>query len=136
MRNIDFKRGRNGEGQVVIDLSDPGAGIDLKQQGKTIIVELLQTELPIALERRFDVTDFGTPVDFMEVTSQGDSARMVIQAKGRWEQSAYQTDNRFIVEVKPMVEQPPISWQSRRPATPARSCRSTSRTWKCERCCR
>ena len=105
VRNIDFKRGRNGEGQVIIDLSDVGTGIDLKQQGRTITVDLLQTELPIALERRFDVTDFGTPVEFMEATSQGRGARLVITARGRWEQSAYQTDNRLIVEVKPMVEQ-------------------------------
>ena len=94
VRNIEFKRGRNGEGQVVIDLSDVGTGIDLKQQGKTVIVELLQTDLPVALERRFDVTDFGTPVEFMEATAQGNSSRIVIQARGRWEQSAYQTDNR------------------------------------------
>jgi len=106
VRKIDFKRGRNGEGQVIIDLSDPGTGIDLKQTGKSIVVELLQTQLPIALERRFDVTDFGTPVDNMEVTSQGDRARVVINARGRWEQSAYQADTRFIVEVKPVVERP------------------------------
>jgi type IV pilus assembly protein PilQ len=105
VRNIDFKRGRNGEGQVIIDLSDVGTGIDLKQQGKTVIVELLQTELPLALERRFDVNDFGTPVDFMEATAQGNNSRIVIQARGRWEQSAYQTDNRLIVEVKPLTEQ-------------------------------
>ena len=107
VRNIEFKRGRNGEGQVVIDLSDVGTGIDLKQQGKTVIVELLQTDLPVALERRFDVTDFGTPVEFMEATAQGNSSRIVIQARGRWEQSAYQTDNRLIVEVKPISEQQP-----------------------------
>jgi type IV pilus assembly protein PilQ len=107
VRNIEFKRGRNGEGQVVIDLSDVGTGIDLKQQGKTIVVDLLQTELPLALERRFDVTDFGTPVEFMEATAQGNSTRVVIQARGRWEQSAYQTDNRLIVEVKPISEQQP-----------------------------
>jgi len=105
VRNIDFKRGRNGEGQVVIDLSDVGTGIDLKQQGKTVVVELLQTELPLALERRFDVNDFGTPVEFMEATAQGNNSRIVIQARGRWEQSAYQTDNRLIVEVKPVTEQ-------------------------------
>jgi type IV pilus assembly protein PilQ len=105
VRNIDFKRGRNGEGQVIIDLSDVGTGIDLKQQGKTVIVELLQTELPLALERRFDVGDFGTPVEHVEVTSQGNNSRVVIQARGRWEQSAYQTDNRLIVEVKPVSEQ-------------------------------
>ncbi len=107
VRNIEFKRGRGGEGQVVIDLSDVGTGIDLKQQGKTIIVDLLQTELPLALERRFDVTDFGTPVEFMEATAQGNGTRVVIQARGRWEQSAYQTDNRLIVEVKPISEQQP-----------------------------
>jgi type IV pilus assembly protein PilQ len=106
VRNIDFKRGRNGEGQVVIDLSDVGTGIDLKQQGRTITIDLLQTDLPVALERRFDVTDFGTPVEHMEVTSQGRNSRIVIQARGRWEQSAYQTDNRLIVEVKPIVETP------------------------------
>ncbi|HTS55768.1 MAG TPA: type IV pilus secretin PilQ, partial [Burkholderiales bacterium] len=107
VRNIEFKRGRNGEGQVVIDLSDVGTGIDLKQQGKTIIVDLLQTDLPLALERRFDVTDFGTPVEFMEATAQGNGTRVVIQARGRWEQSAYQTDNRLVVEVKPISEQQP-----------------------------
>jgi type IV pilus assembly protein PilQ len=104
VRAIDFRRGRNGEGQVIIDLSDPGTGIDLKQTGRTIVVDLLKTQLPIALERKFDVNDFGTPVESMEVTSQGEHARVTIQARGRWEQAAYQTDNRFIVEVKPFVE--------------------------------
>jgi type IV pilus assembly protein PilQ len=108
VRGIDFKRGRNGEGQVIIDLSDPGTGIDLKQTGRTIVVDLLQTQLPVALERKFDVNDFGTPVESMEVTSQGNNARVSISARGRWEQAAYQTDNRFIIEVKPFVEQPAV----------------------------
>jgi type IV pilus assembly protein PilQ len=105
VRGIDFKRGRNGEGQVVIDLSDPGTGIDLKQSGRNIVVDLIQTQLPVSLERRFDVNDFGTPVESIEVTSQGENSRVSIQARGRWEQAAYQTDNRFIIEIKPFVEQ-------------------------------
>lgn len=104
VKAIDFKRGRNGEGQIIIELSDAGSGIDLKQTGKTIVVDLLQTQLPPSLERKFDVNDFGTPVDSMEVTSQGPNARVTIQARGRWEQAAYQTDSRFVVEVKPFVE--------------------------------
>jgi type IV pilus assembly protein PilQ len=104
VRSIDFKRGRNGEGQVIIDLSDPGSGVDVKQSGRSVIVDLLRTELPISLERRFDVTDFGTPVESMEAVSQGNNARLTINARGRWEQSAYQMDNRFIVEIKPYVE--------------------------------
>jgi type IV pilus assembly protein PilQ len=104
VRSIDFKRGRNGEGQVIIDLSDPGSGVDVKQSGRNVIVDLIRTELPIALERRFDVTDFGTPVESMEAVTQGNNTRLTISARGRWEQSAYQMDNRFIVEVKPIVE--------------------------------
>jgi len=95
VKAIDFKRGRNGEGQIIIDL---------RQSGKSIVVDLLQTQVPVSLERRFDVTDFGTPVDFMEVTTQGQNTRLTVNAKGRWEQAAYQTDNRFVIEVKPYVE--------------------------------
>ena len=108
VRAIDFKRGRNGEGQVIIDLSDSGTGIDLRQTGKTIVVDLLQTQVPVSLERRFDVNDFGTPVDFMKSPLRA-RTRLTISAKGRWEQSAYQTDNRFVVEVKPYVERQAVT---------------------------
>jgi type IV pilus assembly protein PilQ len=106
VRDVDFRRGRNGEGQIVIDLSDSTTGIDLRQQGKSIIVEFPQTALPQNLERRYDVTDYATAVDFFEVTRQGGMTRVVVQPKGRWEHSAYQTDNRFVIEVKTLVEDP------------------------------
>jgi type IV pilus assembly protein PilQ len=105
VRDVDFRRGRSGAGQIVVDLSDSATGIDLRQQGKSIIVDFLQTGLPPALERRFDVTDFGTQVDFFEVARVGANTRITLTPKGRWEQSAYQTDNRFIIEVKPVVEE-------------------------------
>ncbi len=105
VRKLDFRRGRNGEGQVVIDLADAGTGIDIKQQGHTIIVDLLQAQLPAALQRRYDVKDFGTPVEQVEAQSLPDKTRVTIQAKGVWEQAAYQTDTRLIVEVKPITEQ-------------------------------
>ncbi|HWQ36995.1 MAG TPA: type IV pilus secretin PilQ [Burkholderiales bacterium] len=104
IRDVDFRRGRNGEAQVVIDLSDSTTGIDLRQQGRNIIVDFLQTELPPALERRYDVTDFGTPVDFFDLQTAAGNARLTIAPKGRWEQAAYQADNRFIIEVKPVTE--------------------------------
>lgn len=106
IRDIDFRRGKNGEGQIVVDLSDTGTGIDLKQQGRSIIVDFLQTSLPPALERRYDVTDFGTQVDSFEVMKQAGNTRITLMPKGRWEQSAYQTDKRFIIEIKPVVEDP------------------------------
>ena len=105
VRDIDFRRGRNGEAQIIVDLSDATTGIDLRQQGKSILVDFIQTALPPSLERRFDVTDFGTQVESFEVARSGANIRLSLVPKGRWEQSAYQTDNRFIIEVKPVVEE-------------------------------
>ena len=105
VQDVDFRRGKNGEAQIIVDLSDTATGIDLRQQGRTVVVDFLQTMLPPALERRFDVADFGTQVDFFEVTRQGNNTRITVTPKGRWEQSAYQTDKRFIIEIKPVIEE-------------------------------
>ncbi len=106
VRDIDFRRGRAGEGRVVIDLSDNATGIDLRTQGRTIVIDLLQTSLPKNLERRLSVVDFATPVQSIEAFRQGENTRIVIEPKGQWEHAAYQTDSRFILEVKPVVEDP------------------------------
>jgi len=106
VRDIDFRRGKNGEGRVVITLSDTTTGIDIRQQGKNIIVDLINAALPANLQRRLDVLDFGTPVQMVDTYSQGNNVRLVIEPKGLWEHSAYQTDNQFIVEVKPVIEDP------------------------------
>lgn len=104
LRDVDFRRGKNGEGRVQIDLSDSNVGIDIKQQGKTLVVDFAKTNLPRNLQRKLDVVDFGTPVQLVDAFAQGDSARLVIEPKGSWEYAAYQTDNKFIIEVKPVVE--------------------------------
>jgi type IV pilus assembly protein PilQ len=106
LRDVDFRRGRNGEGRLVVDLSDSSTGIDIRQQGRTLVVDFLKTSLPRNLERRIDVADFGTPVLTVDTFPQGANARMVIEPKGLWEHSAYQTDNRFILEIKPIQEDP------------------------------
>jgi type IV pilus assembly protein PilQ len=106
VRDIDFRRGTTGEGRVVIDLSDNATGIDLRTQGRQIIIDLLQTSLPKNLERRLNVVDFATPVQTIEAFRQGDNTRIVIEPKGEWEHAAYQTDTRFILEVKPLIEDP------------------------------
>ena len=106
LRDIDFRRGNNGEGRVQVDLSDSGIGIDIRQQGTTLIVDFLKTSLPRNLQRKLDVVDFATPVQGVDTFAQGDNVRMMIEPKGIWEYAAYQTDNKFIVEVKPVVEDP------------------------------
>ena len=103
IRDIDFRRGRGGEGRVVVDLSDTTTGIDIRQQGQNIIVEFLRTALPENLRRRLDVVDFGTPVNTVATFQQGENVRMVIEPKGQWEHTAYQSDTQFVLEVKPVV---------------------------------
>jgi type IV pilus assembly protein PilQ len=109
LRDIDFRRGNAGEGRVVIDLSDNTVGIDLKVQGKTIIIDFINTALPQNLQRRLDVTDFGTPVQIVSATAQGNNTRVVIEPAGNWEHTAYQSDSRFTVEVKQSQEQDRIA---------------------------
>jgi len=100
LRDIDFHRGPNGEGRVEVELSDPGTGIDLRQQGSQIVVDFINTKAPRSLQRKLDVIDFATPVETVDTFSQGDNVRMVISPKGLWEHAAYQTDNKFVVEIK------------------------------------
>ncbi|MDP1863280.1 MAG: type IV pilus secretin PilQ [Thiobacillus sp.] len=100
IRDIDFRRGGAGEARIVTTLSDAQTGINIRQQANGIVVDFVGAALPRALQRRLDVADFGTPVQTVETYTLGDNTRMVIQPKGGWEYSAYQTDNSFIVEVK------------------------------------
>lgn len=106
LNNVDFRRGKNGEGRIQVDLSDSGVGIDIHRQGTKLIVDFLKTNLPRNLQRKLDVVDFATPVQMLDTYTQGDNIRMVIEPKGIWEHAAYQTDNKFIIEVKPLVEDP------------------------------
>ncbi|WP_189461569.1 type IV pilus secretin PilQ [Jeongeupia chitinilytica] len=100
IQNVDFRRGNTGEGKIIVDLSSPNVGIDIRQQGQTLVVEFNKAALPKNLERSMDVADFGTPVQKVDTYTQGNQTKMVIQPKGVWEYSAYQTENRFIVEVR------------------------------------
>ena len=106
LRDIDFRRGKNGEGKLQIDLSDMDVGIDIKQQGRLLLVDFQGTSLPSNLLRKLDVTDFGTPVQTIDTFTQGENVRLAIEPKGQWEYSAYQTDNKFFIEVKAVAEDP------------------------------
>ncbi|HET8765396.1 MAG TPA: type IV pilus secretin PilQ [Rhodanobacter sp.] len=106
VRDIDFRRGRAGEGRVVVDLSDTTTGIDIRVQGQNIVVDFLKTSLPDNLRRRLDVVDFGTPVNSVSTFQQADNVRMVIEPKGQWEHNAYQSDTQFVLEVKPITADP------------------------------
>lgn len=106
LNNIDFMRGKNGEGRILVDLSDPSAGIDIRQKGKTIVVDFINTDMPAELQRRLNVINFNTPVLYIDTIKQGKNVHMVIEPQGNWEQSAYQADKRFIIDVRPVIEDP------------------------------
>lgn len=103
VRSIDFRRGSDGTGRVIVELSDPRTPVNLRQQGTQIVVDFAGADLSKDLMRRYDVTDFATPVSTVDALKVGDSTRLVISAGGEFEQLAYQSDNTYAVEIKPVV---------------------------------
>ena len=100
IKDLDFRRGTDGSGRVIVALPNNQVGVDIRQQGQTLVVEFMKSTLPEGLRRRLDVADFGTPVQTVTTFQNGDRVRMVIEPKGAWEHSAYQSDEQFVVEVK------------------------------------
>ena len=106
LKDIDFRRGADGAGRVIVELPNSQVGVDIRQQGQSLVVEFLRSTLPETLRRRLDVTDFGTPVQSVTTTQSGDRVRMLVEPRGNWEHSAYQSDNQFVLEVRPQKIDP------------------------------
>ena len=107
IRDIDFRRSEAGGGRVIVSLTDPSAVIDMRQEAGKIVVDFRKTELPTNLRRRLDVLDFATPVTTVDSITAGEGARLIISATGDFEHFAYQTDEVFTVEVRPLVKEKP-----------------------------
>ena len=106
LRDIDFRRGADGAGRIIVSLPSSQVGVDIRQQGTGLVVEFLRSAVPDSLRRRLDVTDFGTPVQTVTTSQSGDRVRMVVEPRGNWEHSAYQSDNQFVLEVRPVRVDP------------------------------
>lgn len=106
LKNIDFMRGKNGEGHLVMTLSDADTGIDLKQKGKTVMIDFINASVAENLQRRLNVVNFNTPVLYVDTMKVGANTRVIIEPKGNWEQSAYQADKKFIVDIRPILDDP------------------------------
>jgi type IV pilus assembly protein PilQ len=106
LRDIDFRRGIDGAGRVIVTLPSNQVGVDIRQQGASLLVEFPRSAVPDNLRRRLDVTDFGTPVQTITTSQSGDRVRMMIEPRGNWEHSAYQSDTQFVVEVRPVKVDP------------------------------
>lgn len=106
LKDIDFRRGSDGSGRLVIDLGSPMVNADVRPEGKGLTVDLLKSSLPEGLRRRLDVVDFATPVQTITASQQSDKVRLKIEALGEWEHSAYQSDSQFVLEVRPKKVDP------------------------------
>jgi type IV pilus assembly protein PilQ len=106
LRDMDFRRGSNGEGRIVVDLPNSQVAVDVRQTPTGVVVDFLKTGVPENLRRRLDVGDFGTPVAQVTTVPQGENTRMTIEARGLWEQTVYQSDTQLVIDVKPIKEDP------------------------------
>ena len=100
LRDVDFRRSPDGAGRIVVNLPNSQVGVDLRQEGKGLVVDFLHSSLPEGLRRKLDVADFGTPVQVVTTAQQGDRVRMHVESAGEWEHNAYQSDTQFVVEVR------------------------------------
>jgi type IV pilus assembly protein PilQ len=103
--NVDFRRTRDGGGRVVVNLTDPGTPVDIRQEGGRVVAIFKDTSLPPEMMRRMDVMDFATPVQTVDTLRTNLDTRIVISAEGKYEQLAYQSDNEFTIEVNPAPEE-------------------------------
>lgn len=101
--NVDFRRGEAGEGKVFIELSNPKIDVDARVEGNLIKLSFLNTELPSSLARRYDVSDFATPVQTVDASYKDGVATIVLKPTGQYDYLAYQTDNLYVVAVKPLT---------------------------------
>src|SRR5690606_30618709 len=101
--NVDFRRTPEGAGRVVLQFDGEGAAADMRTEGDRIVVDLANVHVPEALAQRLDVTDFATPVQFIESRRNGAGGRVVIVGAGDFESLAYQTGNEYVIEVAPVA---------------------------------
>src|SRR6202453_3734943 len=106
IRTIDFRRGADGTGRVIVQLTDPRTPVNVRQEGQQIVVDFAGTAMPKNLMRRYDVQDFATPVQTVDAVRVDGSSRLVISSQGDFEQLAYQSDNQYTVEIKPSSKRP------------------------------
>ena len=102
LRDLDFRLGTDGAGRIIVSLANDQVGVDVRQQGQTLVAEFLQSSLPEGLRRRMDVTDFATPVQTVSLSQAGDRVRLVVEAKGAWTHTAYQAERQLVLDVAPL----------------------------------
>ena len=102
--DIDFRRGEQGEGRLILQLKNENTAMDIRRESGDLIVDLPGVDLPDQLKRKLDVMDFATPVNLIESMQTRDGSRLVLTTTGKFEHLAYQSGDKLVVEVKPVAE--------------------------------
>ncbi|MCK9538151.1 type IV pilus secretin PilQ [Dokdonella sp.] len=113
--NVDFRRGKDGQGRVVVAFDGPGAAVNMKREGGNIILDMPGVGLAAGQGQRLDVLDFATPVQSIETQARGNGVRMVITAKPPFEPLAYQTGDQYVLEVAPKKDEPQLGGKNAEP---------------------
>ncbi len=100
--SIDFRRGTDGSGRVLVNLGNPNVSVDLRQEGRNVIADFLQTDIDPNFIRKLDVVDFATPAQIVETSRRGNTVRLVVRATDNFEYLAYQADDQYTLELKPL----------------------------------
>ncbi len=102
---VDFRRGTSGEGRVLVSLGSPNVNVDLRQEGRTVIADFIGSDIDPDFVRRLDVIDFGTPAQLVETSRRGDTVRLSVRGNDRFDYLAYQADDLYTIELKPLTKQ-------------------------------
>ncbi len=102
--SIDFQRGEEGEGKLLLTLSDPSVSVDVSKQGSKIAVTFAGVGIPENLQRRYDVVDFATPVTMVSADDDNGTATILLEPKGEYDYLAYQMDETYVISVRPLEE--------------------------------
>ncbi|AOE49093.1 Type IV pilus secretin PilQ [Kangiella sediminilitoris] len=102
---VDFRRGTAGEGRVLVTLGSPNVNVDLRQEGRTVIADFIGSDIDPDFIRRLDVIDFGTPAQLVETSRRGDTVRLSVRGNDRFDYLAYQADDLYTIELKPLSKQ-------------------------------
>jgi len=102
--DVDFRRGEDGSGSIVIGLSKPSVNVDIDRSNHQIQLSFYQTDLPDQFDRRLDVVDFATPVKTIDSKQEGTTTTVTIDASGQYDYLAYQADGQYVVNIKPLTD--------------------------------
>ncbi len=103
VKGVDFRRGKEGQGEFLVTLDNSSAAVDVSSRGQKVLAKFHGTRIPDDQLNLINVQDFATPVSQVEVFRQGNDTLFEISVNGQFDYRYDQADKMFIIEVKKRV---------------------------------